>query len=320
MMLWFGRRSRPNHNIIFCFLPQKAWSTWRCEVIDPIPELPRPPRRVVSLVPSLTESLFDLGLGDTVAGVTDFCVYPPEAQTRPKVGGPKNARLDDILALKPDLVLANREENARKTVEALRERGIPVWVATPLTVDEALETLWGLVRLFRSEQAALQVETLSRAVEMQRLTAPEPPLRTFVPIWYDRLSDGTPWWMTFNAQTYMHDLLALFGGANVFADRERRYPLAADLGRAEPQDPGERDTRYPRVTLEEIVAAQPEVILLPDEPFPFDETHRREMLAAFADTPAARAGRVYLVEGSLLTWHGTRLGKALQRLPAFFSQ
>ncbi len=287
-------------------------------MIEPLPELQRPPKRVVSLVPSFTESLFDLGMGDALVGVTDFCVFPPQAQTLPKVGGPKNARLEDILALSPDLVLANQEENARKTVEALRAQGVPVWVATPLTVEEALEVLWGLVRLFRSESAALQVETLARAVEVQRLTAPHPPLRTFVPIWYDQLSDGTPWWMTFNARTYIHDLLALFGGANVFAERKRRYPLAADLGRAEPQDPGERDTRYPRVTLEEIVAAQPEVILLPDEPFPFDEAHRAKMMRFFADTPAVRQGRVYLVEGSLLTWHGTRLGKALQTLPVFF--
>ena len=287
-------------------------------MIDPLPELPHPPKRVVSLVPSLTESLFDLGMGEAVVGVTDFCVFPPEAQKRPKVGGPKNARLKDILALEPDLVLANREENARKTVEALRERGIPVWVATPLTVDEALETLWGLVRLFRSERAALQVETLSRGVEMQRLAAPEPPLRTFVPIWYDHLSDGTPWWMTFNAQTYMHDVLTLFGGANVFAERQRRYPLAADLGRAEPQDPAGRDTRYPRVPLAEIVEQQPELILLPDEPFPFNERHREEMFRILANTPAVREGRVFLVEGSLLTWRGTRLGKVLQRLPGFF--
>lgn len=287
-------------------------------MIEPLPELSRPPERVVSLVPSLTESLFDLGMGEAVVGVTDFCLHPPEAQNLPKVGGPKNARLEDILALEPDLVLANREENARKTVEALRQRGVPVWVATPLTVDEALETLWGLVRLFHSERAAVQVETLSRGVEMQRLAALDPPLRTFVPIWYDQLSDGTPWWMTFNAQTYMHDVLALFGGVNVFAGRQRRYPLAADLGRAEPQDPAGRDTRYPRVSLEEIVAQQPELILLPDEPFPFDEGHREALLRLLADTPAAREGRLFLVEGSLLTWHGTRLGKALQVLPGFF--
>lgn len=284
-----------------------------------LPELPRPPRRVVSLVPSLTESLFDLGLGECVVGVTDYCVFPPAAQERPRVGGTKNPDVERILALQPDLVLANREENPRAVVEALQARGVPVWVTFPRSVDEALAVLWGLVRLFRSQAAGLRVEMLQRAVEVQRMAVPEPRRRVFCPIWFDRLSDGTPWWMTFNAQTYLHDVLALMGGANVFAQRERRYPLAADLGRAEPQDPQGRDTRYPRVTVEEVLAAEPEVILLPSEPYPFAEAHRAEVMDLLAGTPAVRHERVYLVEGSLLTWHGTRLGKALQVLPGFFA-
>ncbi len=244
---------------------------------------------------------------------------PAAARQRPSVGGTKNPDVERIVALRPDLVLANREENPRAVVEALRERGIPVWVSFPRTVDEALEVLWGVVRLFRREEAALRVEMLQRAVEVQRMAAPEPPRRVFCPIWFDRLQDGTPWWMTFNASTYIHDLLALMGGANVFAQRERRYPLAADLGRATPQDPAGRDTRYPRVTVEEVLEAAPEVVLLPSEPYPFDERHRAEVLDWLAGTPAARDEREFLVEGSLLTWHGTRLGKALQVLPALFA-
>ena len=287
-------------------------------MIDPLPELPHPPRRVVSLVPSITESLFDLGMGDAVVGVTDFCVSPPEARQLPKVGGPKNARVEDIAALHPDLVLANREENSEKTIAALQARGIAVWAATPLTVDESLDVLWGLARLFRSVRAGWQIEILARAIDLHRQSAPPETVRVFCPIWFDRLSDGTPWWMTFNAHTYMHDLLALFGGRNVFAERERCYPLAADLGRAAPQPPGNRDTRYPRVTAEEIIAARPELILLPDEPCEFGETEREQMARLLAATPAVQAGRIFLLEGSLLTWYGTRLGKALQVLPAFF--
>jgi ABC-type Fe3+-hydroxamate transport system substrate-binding protein len=124
--------------------------------------------------------------------------------------------------------------------------------------------------------------------------------------------------MTVNRDTYMHDLLHTIGVENVFADRERRYPLAADLGTAEPipaDDPRvrERDVRYPRVSLDEIVAMQPEVVLLPDEPYVFTQADADEI--ARLDIPAAKNGQIYLVEGSLLTWHGTRIAYALRDLP-----
>jgi ABC-type Fe3+-hydroxamate transport system substrate-binding protein len=134
----------------------------------------------------------------------------------------------------------------------------------------------------------------------------------FVPIWLDPL-------MTFNAATYCHDILRVCGGANVFAGRERRYPLEADLGMAEAYAADDsraagRDTRYPRITLDEVAAAQPDVILLPSEPHPFTEKHIP--LFAALDIPAAHENQIKLVEGSLLTWHGTRLAYALNTLPA----
>jgi ABC-type Fe3+-hydroxamate transport system substrate-binding protein len=134
----------------------------------------------------------------------------------------------------------------------------------------------------------------------------------FAPIWFEPL-------MTFNADTYASDLLRVCGAQNVFAERERLYPLKADLGQVEPLPPDDpriagRDTRYPRVTLEEVEAAQPDVILLPSEPFPFGETH----IPIFAkmDVPAAREGRIHLIDGSLLTWHGTRIARAFNALPS----
>ncbi len=125
--------------------------------------------------------------------------------------------------------------------------------------------------------------------------------------------------MTFNADTYSHDLLRICGAINVFADRDRQYPLKADLGQGDPLLPDDprvvgRDTRYPRVTIEEVVAAQPDMILLPGEPFHFSEEHIP--LFAALDTPASRNGQILLVDGSLLTWHGTRLAYALDTLPA----
>src|SRR5690606_10936364 len=139
----------------------------------------------------------------------------------------------------------------------------------------------------------------------------ENPLRVFVPIWLDPL-------MTFNADTYMHDVLRICGGTNVFADRERQYPLKADLGEAEPYSAYDpriqgRDTRYPRITLEEVEKAQPDVILLPSEPFQFTEEHLP--LFQKLDVPAAKNNQIHLVDGSLLTWHGTRVAFAMQNIP-----
>lgn len=274
-----------------------------------------PPRRVVSLVPSMTESLFDLGLGAALVGITDYCIHPArELEKLPRLGGPKNPRVNDIAALRPELVLANWEENTRQAIDGLQAEGIPVWVTCPQTVQGSLEVLRELASLFHSPEAARRVDSLEKAVERAVGAARDSQkgARYFCPIWFSRTE---PWWMTFNGRTYCSDLLAVLGGDNIFARRERRYPLAADLGQEAAKDPGERDTRYPRVSLEEILAGDPQVILLPDEPYAFGEHSRQEICELLAETKAVRSGRVYLVDGSLITWHGTRLARALQELP-----
>jgi len=280
-----------------------------------------PPQRVVSLVPSMTESMFDLGLGSALVGITDYCVYPQGAlQGLPRLGGPKNPRVEDILALQPDLVLANMEENTRQAVEAMEAHGLQVWVTFPKTVREALDVLWLIAGVFSSRSAALRIETLEVTVDWcESSLGTLQPLRYFCPIWMEAGSPDRMWWMTFNSQTYANDVLRLSGGENTFADRTRLYPLAADLGVETPEDPRERDTRYPRLSLQEIHSANPELILLPSEPFPFDEAQRQQVSELFADTRAVQEGQVYLVDGSLITWHGTRLARALQILPGLFS-
>ncbi len=285
-----------------------------------------PPKRVVSLVPSMTESLFDLGLGESLVGITDYCIHPAEALAElPRIGGPKNPRLEDILALQPDLVIANQEENTRQAVEAMEAAGLRVWVTFPKTVRQSVDVLWILVGIYGSRPAAVRLETLEITLDWAASAAEDQPKqRYFCPIWEDQTSSGERWWMTFNCQTYAHDLLRLAGGENVFADRERRYPLSADLGAGEAQEAGvedkasNRDTRYPRVSLDEIRAAGPEVILLPSEPFPYDEKHLQTFRELLAGTPAVENGRIHLLDGSLITWHGTRLGSALRELPIFF--
>jgi ABC-type Fe3+-hydroxamate transport system substrate-binding protein len=275
-----------------------------------------PPQRVVSLVPSVTESLFDLNLGGRVIAVTDYCIHPADQVARLlRVGGTKNPDVERIISLGPDLVIANQEENRREDVEALEAAGIPVWVTYPRTVADVFTLLWDIMNLFEETTMVSRIRLIEYTYDwVQGISKAreDHPCRVFVPIWRDPL-------MTLNADTYIHDLLRVCGGSNVFETRMRRFPLGADLGKKEPyaeDDPraAGRDTRYPRVTLEEVEAAQPDVILLPSEPYPFGDAD----IATFAalNVPAAQEGRIHLVEGSLLTWHGTRVAYALNELPA----
>ena len=280
-----------------------------------------PPKRVVSLVPSLTESLFDLGLGEFVVGITDFCVHPADGvKFLTRIGGPKNPELQKILSLNPDLVLANQEENPRKIVENLRERGIPVLVTFPQSVRQALEVLLRIAGMFSRQTAFMRIKTLEMTYSwLQSRVDADEPMRYFCPIWMGEIQDGTRWWMTFNQHTYVHDLLRILGGKNIFAERERRYPLMADLGLRDPIDSDWRDTRYPRVVLDEVRRLDPEIILLPNEPYPFDESHSDDFKDLFQGTSAVSKGRIVMVDGSLITWHGTRMGKAFQQLPNLFN-
>lgn len=277
-----------------------------------------PPKRVVSLVPSLTESMFDLGFGDSLVGVTDYCTNPKGAvEAVTHIGGPKNPHIQEILALQPDLVLADWEENTRASVAELDAAGLAVWVTYPSTVRESLDILWTLARLFKSQMAQVKLQMLEVTLDWTiSALAERQPVRYFCPIWYDQTETALDWWMTFNRFTYCNDLLGYFGLQNVFANRKRRYPLAADLGLAPAEELEGVDTRYPRVSLDELRGEQFDLILLPDEPFRFDEAHRTLLQDLLGDVPAIHNGRILLVDGSLITWHGTRLALALRELPA----
>lgn len=264
-------------------------------------------------MPSITESLFDFDLGERVVGITDYCIHPAEPlRGVARLGGTKNPRLADIIALQPDLVIANQEENTQAAVEGLRAAGLRVLVHFPRTVSQAVADLAELAVEFDSPAGQTQVADL-RAQLAACGADPLPARRVFVPIWQE-LQASTPWWMSFNAETFSHDILRLAGFANVFANRARRYPLAADLGQGAARPAEGRDMRYPRLTQAEIVAAQPEVILLPNEPYAYSQADVPFFKEAFAGTPAAAADQIFLVDGSLLTWPGTRIALALQGL------
>jgi ABC-type Fe3+-hydroxamate transport system substrate-binding protein len=271
----------------------------------------RPPQRVVSLVPSDTLSVFALGAGARLVGRTRYCVAPDEALGVQDVGGTKDADVEAIAALAPDLVIANQEENTRAQLEELSRRGIPLYVAFPKTVAAGLNHLAKLSRVLGVEGDAAARDLLRRglrelnAAEEVRQVAAAP--SAFVPIWRDPL-------MTCAGDTFISDALSLAGARNVFADRRRLYPLSADLGKGDTKPMPGRDTRYPRITADEVVQRAPEIILLPDEPHPFSEDDAAYFRGL--DVPAARAGRVRLCGGRDLMWYGAQSVAGLPRLRA----
>jgi len=271
------------------------------------------PRRVVSLVPSDTLNVAALGCAGALVGRTDYCELPADVVAGlPSVGGTKNPRVDDVCALQPDLVLTNQEENTRGDLEELARRGVRVYVAFPRRVVQGFAHLARLARIFGVERDAGVRDLLSAgyralqaADEARSRTAP---MRAFCPIWMKPL-------MTVHGDTFISDMLDLCGAQNVFADRERRYPLAADIGDAAPlprEKVGDRDVRYPRVTLEEVVARAPELVLLPDEPHPFSEEDAAVFRAL--DIPAARTGAVVRTGGKDLCWPGARSVEGIGRV------
>jgi ABC-type Fe3+-hydroxamate transport system substrate-binding protein len=279
------------------------------DALGRVVQLPDAPQRLVSLVPSLTEVLFGFGWGPQVVGITTYCTEPAtEVAGITTIGGTKNPHIATILALQPQLVFAVAEENRRQDVEALTAAGVAVYVFDPRTVRDGIDLLWRMADLLACRATvASQIQAVEQAyADTELLVAQRQRVRVFCPVWKDP-------YMTINEETYVHDMLRVCGADNIFAHRQRRFPLAADLGR-QPQATGARyearDRRYPRVTLEEMAALQPEVVLLPDEPYAFTEADKADF-TPLTEVPAVRHGRIHLLDGKLVSWYGLRLAQSL---------
>ncbi len=244
---------------------------------------------LVSLVPSITELICDLGAGERLVGVTRFCTEPAaRIAAVEKVGGTKDPDCARIAALRPALVFVERDENRREDFDALRAAGLHVFVAHPnsvLGVASLVRRIGASVGCVAAgdELAARIAESVGSGV------ATGEAVRVFCPIWRNP-------WMTFNGTTYAADLIRQAGGVNVCV----------------------ADDTYPRVTLAEIARRAPQVVLLPDEPYVFAERHLA-MLGELEETAAARDHRIHLVDGKAMFWYGRRTPGALELLRGLFS-
>src|SRR5919107_2339918 len=250
------------------------------------PPLIMKPRRIISLVPSLTEALFAFGVGTRVVGRTRYCTQPPRLVGRvEKVGGTKKVDAERVLGLEPDLVIAVREENTREDIERLQEAGVHVFVGAPETLEDALGMLRELAGRVEAPEAEAVLGPIERVCGRLREARPRRTRRVFVPIWKEP-------YMSVGSDTYVHDVLRTCGGENVCGGY----------------------TRYPVVSLEEVEKLRPEVVLLPDEPYPFSAEDLAEFYKLYI--PAAREDRIHLVDGKLLTWYGPRMASSLTQLAA----
>ncbi|MCL5044719.1 MAG: helical backbone metal receptor [Deltaproteobacteria bacterium] len=264
-----------------------AWLELADDLGEPL-RLKRPPGRVVSLVPSVTETVFALGAGERLVAATRYCVVPRRGVSGlVKVGGTKNPDIAAILRLAPDLVLANAEENRAQDVQALRAGAVPVFVTYPRTIQGAAEMVAGLGRILGCVEAASRLAEQILEQRARRATQaasrPRPWPRLFVPIWKNP-------WMSFNRDSYAHDLLAVLGFENIYADFPRRYPAT---------------------TLEEAFDLGFDAVLLPDEPYRFDQADAEE-LRGLMKRKARR--EVRLISGRDLHWYGRHTLDGLGRL------
>lgn len=233
--------------------------------------------RIVSLCPSLTELVFALERGDELVGITEWCVHPRDKVAAiEQVGGTKTPKVARIVELAPDVVLMNEEENRVEDARALREAGIACHVSFPRDVAETAEMVRDigatLERRCEAERIARDIE--SRAARVRGAAAELSEVTFAYLIWRKP-------WMAVNGDTFASALLSLAGGRNVFANAP---------------------TRYPEITTDQLAAADPALVLLCTEPFPFEEKHIAQLASATALPPS----RFAIADGEYLSWHGSR--------------
>jgi ABC-type Fe3+-hydroxamate transport system substrate-binding protein len=240
-----------------------------------------PPKRIVSVVPSQTELLFDLGLNEEVIGITKFCTHPDKwFRSKKRIGGTKQLNVSAIKELRPDLIIANKEENLQQQVDELAE-GFPVWTSHIKNLQEACDMIRSVGELVgKSDRAREIIDNITKNFAQIDTKNYEHPRAAYL-IWKDPL-------MTVGGDTFIHDMMNHAGLKNIFADKKR----------------------YPTTSFEELNSLNCELLLLSSEPFPFKQVHADEIQKHLLKT------NIILVDGEMFSWYGSRL----QYAPAYFAQ
>lgn len=236
-------------------------------------ELTEPPQRIISLVPSQTELLFDLGLEDRVIGITKFCVHPAHwRKSKTIIGGTKNFQLERIVQLRPDLVIGNKEENYPEGIATLQQH-FPLWMSDIVLFEDAISMISSISILTGCQERGVEIiKGIQNAFEHLKLM---PKTRTLYLMWRKP-------WMGAGGRTFIHSMMQKIGLVNVL----------------------DKEERYPELSTGRIKDLNPSLILLSTEPFSFSEKHTEEVLAII---PGAR---VVLVDGEMFSWYGSRMALA----------
>lgn len=251
--------------------------------IGNIVQLESYPNRIISLVPSITEYLFDLGLNERIVGVTKFCVHPKNMLNEKEIiGGTKQQHLDKIKELQPDLIIASKEENVKQYVEKLIKI-CPVYVSDVNDFDSAIHMMNDIGELTsESEKAEKLIHNINQ--QFDAIKKPTSPIKAAYCIWKNP-------WMWAGTDTFISKMLAYSGFKNIIAKN-----------------------RYPEIEISEIVKANPDYIFLSSEPFPFQEKHIEELKAEFPNA------NFIIVDGEMFSWYGSRMIKAPQYFNSLLDQ
>lgn len=243
------------------------------------------PTRIISLVPSQTELLYDLGLRDEVIGITKFCIHPDEwFRRKQRVGGTKNLKIDLIKSLNPDLILANKEENLKEEIEIL-QNDFNVYVSDISTINEALQMIEDIGKLVHCQQKSIEIVNGIKAEMMtQSRLEKKDKIDALYFIWQNP-------YMVAGNDTFIHDMMLEAGFNNLV-----------------------KQNRYPMMTLEEIKSINPTVIMLSSEPFPFADKHIIEWQMQLPNT------KIILVDGELFSWYGSRMLKSFQYFRGLYEE
>jgi len=229
------------------------------------------PEKIVSLVPSQTELLYDLGLRERVVGITKFCIYPNNWKKEKEIiGGTKNINIQKIINLNPDLIIANKEENLLEDIIKLQAH-FPVFVSDINTINDAIDMIFSIGSITNSKKNAKIVANKINT-EFAKIIPFNPPLKVAYFIW------RKPYMVSAN-NTFINTILSLFGLQNVCSDL----------------------LRYPEITTEMLVERKPQLIFLSSEPYPFKELHKNELKKTFPEIP------ILLVDGEMFSWYGSHL-------------